>query len=196
MIKKPIGYDDARTYDGTGSSEQPTPGGHYCVIKGARVEINPNTQQQVLILALDMAPNDKQAGLYDRAYKARMASPSASTEIKWPGTYRQGIDNPKSVPFFKGMISSIEESNPGYTWDWDERSLKGKTFGGVFGREEFSGTDGKPHWSCKCVAVRSTKSVMDAPVPEDKPLAGGGTGYAPHAPSVQMTLDDPSSLPF
>lgn len=31
----------------------------------------------------------------------------------------------------------IESSNQGYKWDWNESSLRGKLFGGVFGEKEY-----------------------------------------------------------
>lgn len=41
------------------------------------------------------------------------------------------------LPFFKGVLTSLEESNPGFRWNWDESTLVGKKVGGVFGREQF-----------------------------------------------------------
>ena len=38
---------------------------------------------------------------------------------------------------FKTFIYHIESSNTGYKWDWNESSLIGKYFGGVFGEKEY-----------------------------------------------------------
>lgn len=38
---------------------------------------------------------------------------------------------------FKGTTEALEGSNPGYHWDWDEKKLKGKVVGGVFGNKEY-----------------------------------------------------------
>ncbi len=50
--------------------------------------------------------------------------------------FRQGYEG-KQLPFFKGMISCIEKSNEGYEWNWDEKTLKGKKIGVLFGREQY-----------------------------------------------------------
>ena len=42
-----------------------------------------------------------------------------------------------AVGFFKHFISTVEKSNPGYHWDWDERTLVGKKFGAVLGLEQY-----------------------------------------------------------
>ena len=71
---------------------------------------------------------------------------------------------------FKRFITSVERSNEGYTWNWDEASLKGKMFGGVFGREEFLTSDGKLKFATKCRFPRSVESIRkgDFTIPEDK----------------------------
>ena len=43
---------------------------------------------------------------------------------------------------FKGFIKSVEESNPGYVWNWDESTLKGKKVGLILQEEEFVPTGG------------------------------------------------------
>lgn len=44
--------------------------------------------------------------------------------------------------FFKQFISSIEKSNPGYKWNWDENSLAGKKIGAVVAEEEYEKKNG------------------------------------------------------
>ena len=106
-----------------------------------------------------------------------------------------------STPFFKGLITAIERSNPGFIWNWDENSLKGKLFGGVFGREEYMGTDGKPRWSCKVRFVRSVEGVEDVSAPEDKPLSNHPAqpaygDYAALAQSHSSAGIGATNLPF
>ena len=191
MIRKPEGYETAPVY-GTGDFESITPGGHICRIRAVKEEISNGTRQ--LVISFDLAETDAQAGYYAKQYSQRV---SGDVNAKWPGVHRQGIDG-KSTPFFKGLITAIERSNPGYLWDWDENSLKGKLFGGVFGREEYMGTDGKSRWSCKVRSVRSIEGIEDAPVPEDKPLQqtqqqtyGGYAAPAQHSSGGIGATDHP-----
>ena len=63
---------------------------------------------------------------------------------KWKGVYRLNCPMDDGTPKderlkkgFKTFIHHIEESNKGYTWDWNEQALQGKHFGGVFGEKEY-----------------------------------------------------------
>lgn len=43
---------------------------------------------------------------------------------------------------FRTMIDALEESNPGFHWDWNETKLKGLIVGGLFNEREYEGQDG------------------------------------------------------
>lgn len=42
-----------------------------------------------------------------------------------------------ALPFFKAFITAVEKSNPGYKWNWDEKSLNGKFCAVAFRDEEY-----------------------------------------------------------
>lgn len=157
-IKQFSNYDKTQAYDG--DFETLTLGGHECVIKGTKIESY--DWGDMLVLALDIDAGEHK-GFYQRQYDRRKAEKS---DAKWPGTYRQAIpkddgsdkDN-KTKGFFKGMITCIEKSNPGYTWNWDERSLAGKKVGGVFGQEEFETQTGEVKLATKCFYLRSLDAI-------------------------------------
>ena len=96
--------------------------------------------------------------------------------------------------FFKGFISVIESSNSGFKWDWDEKKLVGKLFGGVFGEEEYEGTDGEIRTSVKCKQIRSADKIRsdDFTIPDIKKLSGSTS----RAPSTNEESEDPNELPF
>lgn len=167
MIKKPNGYDDAPVY---GNNEKLSLGGHICKIKTARVD---NYEWGgVLILAYDIAEGSQYDGFYERNYRLQQENK------KWKGTYRVTIppENPtdeksvKTVSIFKTAMTAIEESNPGYKWNWDESSLKGKLFGGVFGRKEYD-FNNRHGFYVECRYIRTVEEVKNGvDVPEDKLL--------------------------
>lgn len=64
----------------------------------------------------------------------------------------------KALPFFKGFITAIEKTNPGYKWDWDETKLVGKKVMAVFGEEEYLDADGTIKVSTKVVEFRSLEA--------------------------------------
>ena len=174
MIQKPAGYDTATAY--TGEFETLALGGHVCIIKGARVE-NDRNGNPWLVLAFDIAQGDPQAGFYSRRH-ADLKKDNASA--KWPtgGTYRQGLGE-KSAAYLKGMVTCIQDSNPGYVWDWDEAKLVGKKFGGVFGEEEYKNQSGEIKTAIKCRFIRSVETIkkgVDVPEVRKYKEPNGSTG--------------------
>lgn len=179
----------------TGSFEKIELGGHICVIVGARTEVS-KSGNKMLVIAYDFAPEDKQPGYYDAMLAVdRKKDPKA----KWRGTYYQGYGTEQSNPYFKAFINRILESNPGYIWSWDEGSLKGKKFCGVFGREEYLNDKGKSKFATKCMYVRAVSEIDNVTIPEDKLLkktsvpSGGFTPQQAYASHLDIRDDD---LPF
>lgn len=171
MIKKFSGYDDIQVFEGGASIE---PGGYELKIIDAKVEEFTNCE--ILKIAFDIINNDKYAGFYSTRFKsAKAQNPNA----KWGGVFDVFIpkdDGSEKDGFtkqaFKRFITSVEHSNNGYVWNWDERTLKGKDFGGVFGKEQFEAQDGKLAFAVKCRFPRSIESIRSGnfTIPEDKLL--------------------------
>lgn len=165
MIKKPQGYDEAWTY--TGESRSLPAGCYVCEILGA-VEENYNGRER-FVMQFDIAEGEYK-GFYQQQYKA---AKERNNGAKYKGEHRQYMDG-NSLPYFKGLITSIEKSNPGYSFPWNlegnEKTLKGKKFGAVMGREQIE-TDNKEKvfWT-HIFQVRSIEGLKDAKVPEDRLL--------------------------
>jgi hypothetical protein len=167
MINKPNGYDEATAF--TGEFETLEPGGKILVIKKAE-EVQSSKGGRMFVFMFDIAEGDEK-GFFERQWNADKERPMR----KWRGTYNQLMEG-KSLPFFKGLITSIEESNPGYKWNWDETTLKGKLIGGIFGREEYRKQNGDIGITTKCQNVRSVQAIREGvPVPEDKRIADDGS---------------------
>lgn len=171
MIKKFNDYDSIQVYEGGPVIE---PGGYELQIIGAKVE-QFNTCE-ILKVAFDIINNDKYAGFYSTRFKAAKAT---NPEAKWGGVFDVFIpkdDGTENDGFtkqaFKRFITSVEKSNDGYVWNWDENSLKNKTFGGVFGREQFKTKEGELKFATKCRFARSIESIRsgDFKIPDDKLL--------------------------
>lgn len=166
-MNKPQGYDEAQAY--TGDFETLELGGHICKITGVKLEYTPNTSAEVLVIAFDIAEG-KQAGFYQRKFDEARKS---NSQAKWQGTYRQFTQG-NSTPYFKGMIENIEKSNPGYSFvgtGFNEQTLIGKLFGGVFGREQYKDKDGSLKFATKCMSIRTVEKVRAGiEAPADKLL--------------------------
>lgn len=91
-----------------------------------------------LLLSFDIEEGEHK-GFFTANYKAQTGE-----DKKWKGTYRLNIpkdDGSEQDGWakrrFNTMIVDIEESNPGYHWDWDESKLKGKIIGALFNNKEY-----------------------------------------------------------
>ena len=96
---------------------------------------------------------------------------------------------------FKHFINCIEESNVGYKWNWDEKSLVHKYVGVVLGEEEYLKNDGSVGVRLYVKDIKTTKQIMDGDfkVPEIKKLPA--TASASAAPRfVELPTDE--DLPF
>ena len=166
MIQKPQGYDEAQAF--TGEATQLPAGCYVCVIKQVAEVKTQNGRPQMAVL-FDIAEGE-QKGFYAAQYDAARGS---GNEAKWKGVHKQIMDG-SSLPFFKGLMTSIEKSNPGYQFPWgrdgNEKTLIGKKFGAVMGREQFRTTDGQLKFATKVFQIRSVDGLKDAKTPEDKLL--------------------------
>ena len=142
-------------------------GGFICEIK--TVEDVP--EKEYLRIGYDIAEalNDEQkefVGMYEKRKKER--------DFDYPTTVVSYKEN--SLPFFKGFITALENSNKGYEWDNDETKFVGKLIGFVIGEEEYEGKDknGAPKVKVRTyVAERHSIDAIkegDFDVPEFKKL--------------------------
>lgn len=158
----------------TGDFKKLPLGGHVLQVKNAKVDTT-TTGKEVLIIQFDIA-NGEYANFYTDDFQRRFAT---NPDAKYQGVYRQ-LTEGNSLKFFKGLITAVETSNKGYTWNWDEKTLKGKFFGGVFGEEQYLNGKGEPKMSTKCFYIRSVDQVLaGVKVPEPKMLktGNGNSGY-------------------
>ena len=175
---KPIpGWEQVPAY--TGETMQLPKGLYVCIVKQASIVETRDGKEQIAIL-FDIAEGE-QKGFYQKQYDTRKQN---SSDAKWGGVYKQFTKTKEDQgnPFFKGIITSLEESNGGYHWNWDEKGLAGKKFGGIFGREEFLDRYGEKRMSTKLVQIRSIDGLKNAKIPEDKLLPENTAGTNPVSP--------------
>lgn len=184
MINKPQGYDEAAAY--TGEFSQLPAGLYVCEILGARME-NYNGNER-FVMQFDIAEGEYK-GFYQKQYREEKLT---NQNAKYRGMHRQFVSG-SSLPFFKGMMTSIEKSTPGYFFPWgrenNEKTLVGKKFGAVMGREQFLTEDGEKRFSTKIFQIRSLEGLKNAKIPEDKLLEdSGNTGRAAASPAADPAL--------
>lgn len=202
MINRPNNWDNVQAF----SDRQKLPVGAYvCDIKQAVVQEN-NYGGQLCVL-FDISAGEY-AGYYDDDFKRNQRE-----DKKWKGVLRlwlpkeDGSDKDEwTKSILKGFIAAVEESNRGYTWNWDERTLAKKEIGILFRNEEWE-YEGKTGWATRPFRAISVDSVEDGSytIPKDRPLKNKPASAqmptysnypVPGASDFSMLEDDDAQLPF
>lgn len=174
LWKSQNGYDETQAY---GEFEKLPAGGYKCKIKKVVEEETKNGKKYIKV------GFDIEEGKYKEYYQKKFANDKRK-EPKWSGIwtifengYEEGTTNTK----FVGFITSIEESNEGFKFNWEaennEQTLKDKKVGIVFREEEFIGTDGQVHTGIKPSYAVSYEKAEEAKIPNKKELPKKGEAY-------------------
>lgn len=146
-------------------------GGYICEIKKAAEKPNRNGGSHIEVL-FDIKDGEH-AGWFEKDYRAQ------NREDKfWRGIYNQNVPNENGssyemqLKFLKSFVNAVEESNPGYHWDWNEAGLKGKKIGVIFGEREKLSGKGRVYTVTNAAKVVSVKDIENGnfEIPEKKLL--------------------------
>ena len=168
MIKKFDGYDDIEIFEGGKALEV---GGYILKIMNAKVEEYATCS--ILKVAIDIAEGEFKDHFKERFERDK----KSNSDAKWKGIFDVFIPKDDGSELdnytkqnFKRFITSVEKSNKGFKWAWDETKLKGKLFGGIFGREEFQTDKGEFKFAVKCRWCNSVETIKsgDFKIPDDK----------------------------
>ena len=186
-MKKYDGYEQTEAFTGDYETLEPT--GYICIIVGAKVE--EKDYGHLMRIAYDIVEGEHKE-FYKRMFERKKEN---NSEAKWPGMYYQTVKS-DGLGYFKGFIQAVEQSNSGYKWNWDEKKLIGKLFGGLFGEEEYLGNDNKVKTSVKCRYVKPVETIRsgDYKVPEIKRLNNTPEQTGSSYSGMEMPPDD--DLPF
>lgn len=211
-FNRPADYDNVQAYGEFSPLEL---GGHILTVKHVVSKLS-KAGKNMLEIWLDTAPSDSQPNYFLEQYNS-----DTRENKKWGCIVYQLTEDAEGFTNrgLKTFITCVEKSNPGFKVQWGEnfeKCFKDKLIGGIFRREEYLNQQGESKWSTKCFAFRSVDTIKaGVPVPEDKPLNGGGakpttpqssygnpgfpqySAYAnmPTAPKFEE-LSDESDLPF
>ena len=133
---------------------KPLPAGAYkCKIMKAEVYVGQSGNESLKVM-VDIINGDFKDYFTNR-YKndTRNDKKWDNNACKYLGLGETGL------PFLKGFITSVENSNVGYKWDWDETKLKGKEIGCVFRYEEYEKQDGTKGIKTKLAQFRSVEKL-------------------------------------
>lgn len=167
-MKKYAGYEAKKTEP---AGESLPAGGYVAKIMGA--EVKEYDWGDVLVISFDIAEGENK-GFFAKRWKA---DENSDYERKWKGVYRLNVPSEKSKypdsdkRKFNNAMWAVEASNSGYTWNWDEATLKNKLVGVLFRNREWE-MDGKTGWTTECCFVTSVGDIRGGTytTPKDKPL--------------------------
>ena len=175
-------------------------GAYECVIKDARLNHNEETGKNTLKISIDIA-----SGEY-KDYFLKAYETDTRIDRKWNNNAVKYLPyTGDNVAFFKGFIKTIENSNIGYVWDWDETKLKGKKVCGVFQYEEYEKQDGTRGIKVRLSKFRSLDKLKEIEVSDSiKMLDGSYVSYDDYMERKEDKFADfkdcveinPDSLPF
>lgn len=178
-----------------GGAREILPAGGY-VAKILNAEEKRYDWGDVLLISFDISEGER-TGFFNKDYQE-----NANEDKKWRGTYRLPIpkddgserdDWTKNT--FGGAMWAIEESNLGYAWSWDEKTLKGKTVGVLFRNKEWE-MNGNTGWTTECCKLESADDIRNGKfrMPKDKPLKNKQSNASDFVPNVEV--DDGEKLPW
>ena len=148
-------------------------GAYECVIMDARVNHNEQSGKDTFKVSVDIASGEF------KDYFRKMYENDTRIDRKWNNNAVKYLSyTGDNVAFFKGFIKTIENSNIGYVWDWDETKLKGKKVCGVFQYEEYEKQDGTKGIKVRLNKFRSLDKLKEIEVSDSiKMLDGSYISY-------------------
>ena len=178
----------------------PLPAGGYIVeLKNAKVKEYKNQNGDAFErfeIALDIAEGEF------KDYYANDYCNQTNEDKKWKGVLRlympkeDGSEQDEwTKSRFKSFIEAVEDSNPGFHWDWDESKLRGKKIGCLFRLEEweYNGKTGKKAQPFKAVSIEKIKSG-NFKIPKEKLLDKNAS--APNSPTPEFRDIPDEDVPF
>ena len=174
-------------------------GGYIVELKNAKVKEYKNQNGDAFErfeIAIDIAEGEF------KDYYANDYCNQTNEDKKWKGVLRlympkeDGSEQDEwTKSRFKSFIEAVEDSNPGFHWDWDESKLRGKKIGCLFRLEEweYNGKTGKKAQPFKAVSVEKIKSG-NFKIPKEKLLEKNAS--APTAPTPEFRDIPDEDVPF
>lgn len=173
-MKQFSNFDEAKKSAQSVASAKLPAGAYVCKVMSVKYE--EFDWGDVIAIAFDIVEGE-QKDFFKNQYDSNTAE-----DKKWKGSAR--INVPKddgseqdgwTKRTFAGWVNSFEQSNPGYSWDWDEKKWKGKLVGIVFG-ETGTVIDGKDILFTEARFAVPVDDVRSGKAPEAKFKAKKGYG--------------------
>ena len=169
MIAKPKMYDEITINE---SYEKISLGGHRGIIKNIIEYTSAISGNTSLKVEVDTSADDKQPNYFQKQFDE-----NTNMDKKWSNSGTKYVSlkqDENCIKMLKSFITSVENSNPNFTYDWNKEvdQLKGKKVGLVFGLEEYQNDKGETKTSIKLTQFRSIDKVDNVRIPNVRLLNG------------------------
>lgn len=151
-------------------------GAYECRIVNAVENHNEQSGKTTLKVMVDIA-----SGEYKDYFKKRYDN-NIMVDRKWDNNATKYLAfEGENTSYFKGFITCVENSNPGYKWNWEESTLRDKKIAGVFQYEQYEKQDGTKSIKVRLTKFRSLDKLKDIEVSDNiKMLDGSYVSYNDH----------------
>ena len=148
-------------------------GAYECKIINAVENHNEQSGKTTLKVMVDIA-----SGEYKDYFKKRYDNNTA-IDRRWDNNATKYLAfEGENTSFFKGFITTVENSNVGYKWNWEESTLRDKKIVGVFQYEEYEKQDGTKALKVRLTKFRSLEKLKEIEVSDSiKMLDGSYISY-------------------
>ena len=169
MLVKPSNYDEIQVNQ---DYEKLELGGHRGIIKNIIEYTSAISENTSLKVEVDTSADDKQPGYFQKQFDE-----NTNMYKKWSNSGTKYVSlkqDENCIKMLKSFITSVENSNPNFTYDWNKEvdQLKGKKVGLVFGLEEYQNDKGETKTSIKLTQFRSIDKVDNVRIPNVRLLNG------------------------
>ena len=147
-------------------------GGHKGIIKNIIEYTSAISGNTSLKVEVDTSSDDKQPNYFQKQFDE-----NTNMDKKWSNSGTKYVSlkqDENCIKMLKAFITSVENSNPNFTYDWNKEvdQLKGKKVGLVFGLEEYQNDKGETKTATKLTQFRSIDKVENARIPNVRLLNG------------------------
>lgn len=189
-------YNKENRKNGGGNFEQLPKGNYVCKILSVG-EHTSKAGKPMIKIAFDIAEGD-----YKDFYKKKFDEDDRDDK-KWPAdaVHYMTIPSDGCQAFIKDQWdtfwANVEDSNNGYVFDGNEKTIKGKTFGGIFRIEQSQSDSGQIYNHTRLYKTRIAQDIRDGKVtwvPKDKLVDDGNSSGSDDFMAIPDNA--PIDLPF
>ncbi len=197
MIERPNDWNESPAIIG-GARTLPV-GNYKCKIVNVENAVS-KTGNKMLKIFFDIDEGDY-AGIYMDRY---LNSKKSNEAAKYPsaGVYYQLLGEGQTGRL-KGLIQSLEMSNPSFKWNWNEQAMNGCVFAGQFREKEYFNQNGELKTFVELVYIHPLEELANLDVLPMKQVNKAGMVSQSRDESVQQlesifggSATQPEHIPF